>query len=99
VRPWKRAYQEILRQSCHWSLSELQDRAAIPNLFEYFPNFRIWYSSDDHSHSKDDFNSWVRGYILQFGIGQGLIVAVLSLLLFAPRRGQAPEASTSGLVR
>src|SRR5262249_32904363 len=30
-----------------------------------------------------------------FGIGQGLIVVLLSLLLFAPRRGQAPEASTS----
>ncbi|WGR91134.1 oxalate/formate MFS antiporter [Bradyrhizobium sp. ISRA443] len=30
---------------------------------------------------------------LTFGIGQGVIVVVLSLLLFAPRRGQAPEAS------
>src|SRR5215468_10284051 len=30
-----------------------------------------------------------------FGIGQGVVVVVLSLLLFAPRRGQAPEASTS----
>jgi MFS transporter, OFA family, oxalate/formate antiporter len=34
-----------------------------------------------------------------FGIGQGLIVVLLSLLLFAPRRGQAPEASTSRLVQ
>lgn len=34
-----------------------------------------------------------------FGIGQGLIVMVLSLLLFAPRHGQTPEASTSGLVQ
>ncbi|WP_407152615.1 oxalate/formate MFS antiporter [Bradyrhizobium sp. ORS 86] len=31
---------------------------------------------------------------LTFGIGQGVIVIVLSLLLFAPLRGQAPEAST-----
>ncbi|KWV43567.1 oxalate/formate MFS antiporter [Bradyrhizobium macuxiense] len=31
---------------------------------------------------------------LTFGIGQGAIVVVLSLLLFAPQRGQAPEAST-----
>ena len=30
-----------------------------------------------------------------FGIGQGVVVVVLSLLLFAPRRGQAPEASIS----
>jgi OFA family oxalate/formate antiporter-like MFS transporter len=30
-----------------------------------------------------------------FGIGQGVVVVVLSLLLFAPQRGQAPEASTS----
>ena len=36
---------------------------------------------------------------LTFGVGQGVVVAVLSLLLFAPRRGQAPEASTSGLVQ
>ncbi|MEK9279700.1 MULTISPECIES: oxalate/formate MFS antiporter [unclassified Bradyrhizobium] len=34
-----------------------------------------------------------------FGIGQGLIVVVLSLLLFAPRHGQTPEVSTSGLVQ
>jgi OFA family oxalate/formate antiporter-like MFS transporter len=34
-----------------------------------------------------------------FGIGQGLVVVALSLLLFAPRRGQAPEASTSRLVQ
>src|SRR5262247_2136060 len=34
-----------------------------------------------------------------FGIGQGLVVVVLSFLLFAPRHGQAPEASTSRLVR
>lgn len=34
-----------------------------------------------------------------FGIGQGLIVVMLSLLLFAPRHGQTPEASTSGLVQ
>lgn len=34
-----------------------------------------------------------------FGIGQGLIVVVLSLLLFAPRHGQTPEASTSALVQ
>src|SRR5262249_1251078 len=34
-----------------------------------------------------------------FGIGQGVVVVVLSLLLFAPRRGQTPEASTSRLVQ
>lgn len=34
-----------------------------------------------------------------FGIGQGVVVVVLSLLLFAPRHGQTPEASTSGLVQ
>src|SRR5262245_12884600 len=34
-----------------------------------------------------------------FGIGQGLVVVVLSLLLFAPRRGQTPEGSTSRLVQ
>ncbi|WP_410469800.1 hypothetical protein [Bradyrhizobium sp. 33ap4] len=33
------------------------------------------------------------------GIGQGVIVVVLSLLLFAPRRGQTPEASTSKFVQ
>jgi len=31
---------------------------------------------------------------LTFGIGQGVIVVVLSLLLFAPQRGQAPDASS-----
>ena len=30
-----------------------------------------------------------------FGIGQGFVVVVLSLFLFAPRHGQAPEASSS----
>src|SRR5690349_1378875 len=34
-----------------------------------------------------------------FGIGQGLVVVALSLLLFAPRRGQTPEASTSRFVQ
>jgi len=34
-----------------------------------------------------------------FGIGQGVVVVVLSLLLFAPRPGQTPEASTSRLVQ
>ena len=34
-----------------------------------------------------------------FGIGQGLVVIVLSFFLFAPRRGQTPEASTSGRVQ
>jgi len=34
-----------------------------------------------------------------FGIGQGVIVIVLSLLLFAPRPGQTPEASVSRLVQ
>jgi len=34
-----------------------------------------------------------------FGIGQGLVVVVLSLLLYAPRRGEAPEASISRLVQ
>ncbi|WP_198024664.1 oxalate/formate MFS antiporter [Bradyrhizobium sp. Cp5.3] len=34
-----------------------------------------------------------------FGIGQGLIVVVLSLLLFAPRHGQTPEASGSRFVQ
>jgi MFS transporter, OFA family, oxalate/formate antiporter len=34
-----------------------------------------------------------------FGIGQGLVVVVLSLLLYAPRRGEAPEASTNRLVQ
>jgi MFS transporter, OFA family, oxalate/formate antiporter len=34
-----------------------------------------------------------------FGIGQGVVVVVLSLLLFAPLRGQTPEGSTSRLVQ
>jgi len=34
-----------------------------------------------------------------FGIGQGLVVVVLALFLFAPRPGQAPESSTSSLVQ
>jgi OFA family oxalate/formate antiporter-like MFS transporter len=34
-----------------------------------------------------------------FGIGQGLVVVVLSLLLFAPRLDQVPSASTSRLVQ
>ena len=34
-----------------------------------------------------------------FGIGQGVVVVALSLWLFAPRPGQAPEASTSRLVQ
>jgi OFA family oxalate/formate antiporter-like MFS transporter len=34
-----------------------------------------------------------------FGIGQGLVVVLLSLLLFAPQPGQAPEASTSRFVQ
>jgi MFS transporter, OFA family, oxalate/formate antiporter len=34
-----------------------------------------------------------------FGIGQGVIVVVLSLLLFAPRPGQTPDASTSRFVQ
>jgi len=36
---------------------------------------------------------------LTFGIGQGLVVVVLSLAMFAPRRGQAPEAPTGGRVQ
>jgi len=34
-----------------------------------------------------------------FGLGQGLVVVVMSLLLFAPRPGQTPEASTSRFVQ
>ncbi|MGY4466929.1 OFA family oxalate/formate antiporter-like MFS transporter [Bradyrhizobium sp. LB9.1b] len=34
-----------------------------------------------------------------FGIGQGLIVVVLSLLLFAPRRGQVMEVASSRFVQ
>lgn len=44
----------------------------------------------------------IRGYeatFLTFGIGQGIIVVVLALFLFAPRPGQAPESSISGRVQ
>jgi len=34
-----------------------------------------------------------------FGIGQGFVVVVMSMFLFAPRPGQAPEASTSRFVQ
>ena len=34
-----------------------------------------------------------------FGIGQGVVVVLLSLLLFAPQPGQTPEASTSRFVQ
>ena len=34
-----------------------------------------------------------------FGLGQGLVVVVMSLFLFAPRPGQTPEASTSRFVQ
>lgn len=34
-----------------------------------------------------------------FGIGQGIVVMLLSLVLFAPRRGQTPDASTSRFVQ
>ncbi len=34
-----------------------------------------------------------------FGVGQGVVVVLLSLLLFAPQPGQTPEASTSRFVQ
>lgn len=34
-----------------------------------------------------------------FGLGQGVVVVLLSLLLFAPQSGQTPEASTSRFVQ
>src|SRR5262249_25276561 len=43
-----------------------------------------------HGYENTSFN---------FGIGQGIVVVLLSFFLFAPRHGQAPEASSSRRVQ